>query len=253
MMSQKLPPCRHFGRAFLCALVLLAGGCATQEVPVNDTQEKFNAARQVLSEATYINTLFGECARLGDEVELEALSLQQDWLLKNWPLVSAADDYFTDQEQSFGVLYEGKLLSLNAVKLAYDAEQRALKELNFNQRTTINQQKFCENRLNALAKNDMDISQKLNGKTFSFARENHLTGSALSKGRVPSMAGNLSPSREPGRTYYSLSEQFKQECPQVTLLVLHNDWPKEAYAAYCDETPITLMTCEWGKCESRTN
>jgi hypothetical protein len=33
--------------------------------------------------------------------------------------------------------------------------------------------------------------------------------------------------------------------------VLHNQWPQEAYASYCGAVPVSLVSCEWGKCTTQ--
>lgn len=239
--------------ALTLVTALVLAGCAGQSKPVDNTRQKMDAARALLAEAAYVSAIFSECEKLGADVELEALSVQQDWLIKNWTLIAAADDYYSEKEKASGVLYDGELLSLAAIKLAYDAEQRAKNELNFSQRSPINQQKVCMNRLNLLTKNEMDLSKKVNGKSAPFiVSETPVTGN-MSTGRVPGMAGTIIPGSVPGRTHYLLTEQLKQECPQTELLVLRNEWPNETYAVYCAGKPLTLMVCEWGKCERRAN
>jgi hypothetical protein len=246
--------CRRFfsGMLMLSLNLLWLSGCTTQNGITSDPREKMNIASNILAETVYINTVLTECQKLGDDVELEALSLEQDWLLKNWALISAADDYYTEQEQTTGILYEGKLLSLAAVKLAHDAKLRALNELNFNQRTTVNQQKFCLNRLATLAKENMDLRTQFQGKSIPFAIGDQ-PGKPMQTATIPTLADDLAVGKDPGRTYINLVEQLKQDCPKVELIVLTNTWPSEAYAAYCDGAALALMTCEWGKCERRIN
>lgn len=235
------------------ALVMSLIGCAGQDKPASSGQEKMDAARVLLAEAAYVKTLFSECEKLGNDIELETVSVQQDWLIKNRALILAADNYYSEQEKPSGVLYQGELLSLAAIKLAYDAQQRAKKDLNFSQRSPINRQKVCLNRLKTLADNEMDLSKKINGNSPLFADSQSATTGNIGLGSVPSMAGTAFADKDPGRTHYNLTEQLKQECAQTELLVLRSDWPNETYAVYCNNNPVTLMVCEWGKCEQRAN
>lgn len=231
------------------ALILLSG-CTSQDTA--NEQTKTAVTYEILSQARYINTLFNHCEALGGDAEIEALSVQQDWLIKNWNLISAADHYLTEQEQPKGILYRGELLSLTAIQIASSAEKRAVQELNFKQRSTNNQQKFCIQRLQKLTREEMDMRSRVNINNLPFILQNTPVG-IISAKKLPTMAGSFHFSQHQGRTAYDALAAIKTECPSSELVTVNNDWPLEAYAAYCKDTPLTLIVCEWGICKSHAN
>lgn len=257
-MVTRTPNLRSTAHAFylpwvVCLGLVLLTGCMHSYEADDNNDIAMQTARDILGEAIYVNKIFSECEKLGEDLELEVLSVQQDWLIKNWPLIDAADRYYSEQLKATGVLFNGELISLQAVNLLHEAQQRAIKELNFKQRTTNNQQKFCLNRIATLAKEDMDLRSKIGQQPLPFAQVATAEDRRFELDRIPVIAGNIKPLGEPGRTYFGLTEQFKQECPGVELLTLQNQWPKETYAVYCHGQPLALMTCEWGNCERQEN
>jgi hypothetical protein len=96
---------------------------------------------------------------LGDDAELEAITVQQDWIDKNWPAILAADHYYTTQLGPQAINYDGQAISLNAVMLAHNARKRAIDELNLKQRTLTNQQKTCVRRIQTIAQQEMALTQ----------------------------------------------------------------------------------------------
>lgn len=242
---------RHLSRTVLLGLGLLMAACAQQQVKTVSGSDQLQLAKQLLNQTVYINTLFTECTSLGNDTELQAISLQQDWLQKNWPLVAAADNYYADQQRPSGLLYDGQLLSLEATWLAHQARQKAIQELNFDQRTYANKVQTCSARLQTLANQEMDLATLLPRKTQAFdttAEEN----TPIQIDRVPELAFQGADTHSQGRSWFPLETQFKSECAQPQKLVLLNDWPKETYAVYCDGRPLALVVCDWGECQRKT-
>jgi hypothetical protein len=233
----------------LLGLIILSG--CTSQGTVNE-ETKNSIVYEILSQARYVNTLFDQCEKLGDDAEIETLSVQQDWLLKNWNLINSADHYLTEKEQAKGILYRGELLSLTAIQIASSAEKRAMQELNFKQRSTNNQQKFCIQRLQKLARDELDMQSHVNIKNLPFVISN-VPVSIISTQKVPTMAGSFHFSQPQGRTAYDALTSIKAECPSAELVTVNNDWPLEAYAAYCKGIPSTLIVCEWGTCKPHAN
>lgn len=235
------------------ALILLAAliyGCAsTPTTPIDNPAQLTKTASSTLSTAVYTNTLFSECSRLGGDAEIEAITVQQSWLDKNWAAISAADNYYSEQFQHQAIDFQNKKITLAAVQLSHKAQEKAQNELNLKQRTGTNQQLTCVRRLKtivddgmALTKNSQEIVdlQTLTAK--------YVDGSSADVTPVPSLAGDINLRQEPGRSYFVLVEQFKQTCPNAEFIVLHNRWPQEAYGAFCKNSDSTLFVCEWGKC-----
>ncbi len=235
-------------------LALLLTACS-HTPPTSSPEQQQQLLENLLSQTVYTNTLFSQCETLGDDVELEALNVQQDWLQKNWPLIAAADDYYTRQQQTEGLLYGGQLISLHATRLTHDARQKALDELNFSQRTTINQQRFCMNRLKKIAREELDLAAGLDHSRLPFnpgeTDSGNIQSGSIQIDAIPTLAFKTPVVQTPGRTWFVLEDGFKQTCAQPRKLVLFNDWPRETYAIYCDQAPLALMVCEWGQCERR--
>lgn len=225
-------------------------GCAQQPVvvPSEDPAQLTQLSADILSKAVYVNTIFNRCTALGGDAELEAITAQQDWIDKNWPAIIAADHYYTTHLGSQAVSYRGGNIALAAVLLSYDAQQRAINELNLKQRTPTNQQKTCVWRLQGIVQQELDLVQGEQALADLQALQQQYTGSTTTITPVPSLAGDVKPQQSNGRSYFVLAEEFKKECPRGQIIVLHNQWPQEAYASYCNEVPVSLITCEWGKC-----
>jgi hypothetical protein len=241
----------RFSYFLTIALSLLLSACNQQQVkPLKDT-DQLQLAEQLLSETVYINTLFDQCASLGNDIELQAINLQQDWLQKNWPLVAAADNYYSSQLRPSGFLYNGQLLSLEATLLAHQARQKAIEELNFAQRAHANKERSCNLRLQNLAAQEIDLSSRLPRKSrgFDLSAEQH---TRVQIDRIPELAYKETNLTDPGRSWFPLEAAFREECAQVEKLVLFNEWPREAYAVYCNGRPLALMVCDWGECARKT-
>lgn len=237
----------------LILAIALVSGCAQQPAvtPTEDPRQLTDLATDILTKAVYVSSLFNLCTPLGDEAELEAITVQQDWIDKNWPAIIAADHYYTGQFGSQAMSYNGQPISLAAVLLAYNAKKRATDELNLKQRTLTNQQKTCVRRIQILAQQEMDLVASEQARADLLALQQQYTGDTTRVVPVPSLAGDVTTERENGRSYFVLSEEFKKECPEGQFIVLHNQWPREAYASYCGAVPVSLVSCEWGKCTTQ--
>lgn len=246
----------HYHHLLMGILSLIFLSACTTSPPTSDVHTDKLAVTELLSEAVYTITIFNECEALGGDAELDALSIRQNWLEKNWQLIDAADRYYTEQEQASSTLYRGELLSLNAIYLVSLAQQRALNELNLKQRSKENRQIFCQRRLQKLAKDELKLTQKVTLSTQAFEVKSQPTESAASTTvvrKVPTLAGGYSFKHTQGRSAYQAVNLLKAECPSVNTLVVHNEWPLEAYASYCDNKPLAFLVCEWGKCQRHAN
>lgn len=228
----------------------LISGCAQQPATVvtEDKTQLNRVAKAAIAQFVYINTLLDTCAKLGDKAELEAVTVQQDWLEKNRTTSIAADSYYSDQLKDETVNYNGRDLALAAVLLSHTEQNRAINELGLKQRTNTNQQKTCVRRIQKIASEEMALSQDPQTLTDLQTLENKYTGDTRKVFSIPSLAGDIAINLEPGRSYFVLLEEFKRECPDARFITLHNQWPQEAYGTYCGEAPVSVIACEWGKC-----
>ena len=233
--------------AFASAFLTL--GCAAPPVAVDQTSVA-QAAQQTLQDAVYFSTIFSSCAALGGDVEVEAISKQYDWINANTKLILAADQIYSQQQAANTFEYQGKTLAPAAIKLALDARQRAVSELALNQRTPTNKIKTCEFRLGKITNSNHDLAQAPNIAPYALEILNHLPLDQQLND-FPSLAGGI---REvtPGSSYYKLLNANEAACQSSALtLSIVNEWPKEAYANFCADKPVKILTCEWGKCESK--
>lgn len=232
----------------LLAASLLMPGCATQ-APVTDKNTLEKAAILVLSDAVYYSHLFSNCAALGGDIEVDAISKQQDWLNANSKLILAADQYYSQQQTANTFDYQGKTLAPAAIKLALESRKRAINELSLAQRTPANRIKTCEFRLG-----------KINNDTISLARNPAIAAYQAELlqhlpldqhiGDFPILAGGIT-EVTPGATYFQLLKAHESSCAAPYTLTIANQWPQEAYAYFCGDTAVEVLTCEWGKCGSK--
>lgn len=246
---------KHVTPLFSLVLIVITlfTGCAQQPVMTasDDPAQLTQLASDVLSQAAYVNSIFNQCTALGGEAEIEAVTVQQNWIYNNWPAIIAADHYYTTQLRSQTINYRGKTIALPAVLLSYNAQQRAIDELNLRQRTPTNQQKTCVRRLQAITQQDVELVQGEQADVDLQALQQQYTGNTTTIVPVPTLAGAVTAQQDNGRSYFMLFEEFKKECPGGQFIVLHNQWPQEAYGSYCKGVPVSLITCEWGKCTAQ--
>lgn len=229
---------------------LLLQSCATPPPVVIDQTSLANAAIHTLKESVYFSTIFSSCAALGGDVEVEAISKQQDWLNANVNLALAADQYYSQQQAANTFEYQNKTLAPAAIKLALDAKQRALNELGFNQRTPANRIKTCEFRLSKMTDLNLDLAKDPLIAPYAAELLTHLPLDQHIE-NIPKLAGGID-EVAPGQAYYQLVKVHEANCPSSAFtLSIVNQSPKEVYANFCGDKAVEVLTCEWGKCESK--
>ncbi len=228
--------------------MLILTGCATPPPP--DTDKLPQVAEKILDQAVYYSGLFSSCAALGGDAEIQAISLQQDWLTANWPLVAAADQLYTRSHSEEAINYQNHLISPKAIRMAQVTHQRLVDELNLQQRSTSNQQKTCAFRMAQINPENIRLTQ--DAEIATYAEVLLQTGSNQQEystiARVPSLAGGVPLDLPPGKSYYRIADELQGKCSDSYTLVVANDWPKEAYANFCGEQLKEVLTCEWGNC-----
>ncbi|MDQ2078017.1 hypothetical protein [Marinimicrobium sp. ABcell2] len=240
---------------FAGALLLVVGlfGCASPEVPPATEVELDMASRQILREAVYVNTILDNCARFSRELGEQAGLLRQTWQDKNGDYLAAADAHFTERLADDTVQYRGAPLALSAIQLSHRHQTRAHEELRLDQRSPNNQRIVCERRLNTMESSLQRITPN-QGQRSTLVLDTLLSshpqaGETLAT--VPTLGVHIARNQEPGRSYYQLLEQEQGECPTPELRVIDNQWPHEAYGAYCESIPYAFIKCEWGECTRR--
>lgn len=227
----------------------LLSSCANQPIITHDANSLEKAATHVLSEAVYFSTLFSTCSALGGDTELDAIDIQQNWINANSSLVSAADSYYSQQLANRTFTYDGKTLAPEAIRLALNARTRAINELALTQRSPMNKQKTCQFRL-----------AQINGEKLPQANDPLITPYEvellghlpldINIADAPLLAGGLIGTSQ-GATYFTVANAHETTCTAAYTLSIANQWPNEAYANFCGEKAVEVITCEWGKCETK--
>jgi len=228
--------------------VAFFGGCANQPATF-DTNSLEKAATYVLSEAVYFSTLFADCSALGGDAELDAIDIQQNWLNANSSLVAAADNYYSQQQANNTFTYAGKTLAPTAIRLALDARSRATNELALAQRSQTNKQKTCQFRLKQISGDKLPLGNDPLIAPYQAELLTHLPLD-LNIADTPQLAGGLIAASQ-GTSYFNIAKTHETSCTSAYTLSIANKWPNEVYANFCGEKAVEVITCEWGKCESK--
>lgn len=229
--------------------VALMSGCANQPVVVTDAKSLEKVATHILSESVYFSTLFSTCSALGGDTELDAIDIQQNWLNENTTLVAAADSYYSQQQANNAFTYDGKTLAPTAIRLVLDARARATDELALAQRSPANKQKTCQFRLAQISGNKLPLANDPLIAPYQAELLAHVPLD-LNIADAPQLAGGLSGTSQ-GATYFTIAKAHESSCTAAYTLSIANQWPKEAYANFCGEKAVGVITCEWGKCETK--
>lgn len=228
---------------------MLIQGCANQPVVTPDTTSLTKAASHTLSETVYFSTLFSSCIALGGDTELDAIDVQQSWINENSTLVAAADSYYSQQQGEITFNYDGKTLSPEAIQLAVDARARAIKELSLTQRSPANQQKTCQFRLGQINSTNLSLAKDPLIAPYQTALLAY-TPLDLSISDAPQLAGGLHNTSQ-GVSYFNIAKAHETECPDAHTLSIINNWPNEVYSNFCGASAVDVISCEWGKCETK--
>ncbi len=244
-------------RAGLVSLGLCLGaalaGCAAPEVEPPTRPELDAVAKPVLREAVYINTLLQRCSEFDDQLDEQAQRLKERWLDHNGALLAGADAHYSDMLVGETYQYQGQPLALEAVQLTHKARQRALEELKFERRTLNNRLLFCQRRLEEMAQQSPTFELG-DGERTQLTVQSLIAmqpGARPNLDEVPRLAAQVDFNQDPGASYYSQLQELQADCSDGELLVINNDWPSEAYGAYCEGTPLEFIVCQWGECSSQ--
>ena len=224
-------------------------GCANQPITTTDTNNLVKSAAYVLSESVYFSTLFSTCATLGGDTELDAIDIEQNWINANSTLVAAADSYYSQQQANHTFSYDGKTLAPAAIRLVMNARNRATNELSLAQRSPVNKQKTCQFRLAQIGGDKLLLANDPQIAPYQSELLAHLPLD-LNIANAPQLAGSLGGTAQ-GASYFNISKAHESSCPAAYTLSMVNQWPNEAYANFCGEKAVAVITCEWGKCETK--
>ncbi|WP_157471669.1 hypothetical protein [Gilvimarinus agarilyticus] len=237
---------------FLPAVLLALGltACQTTEVIPPSDAEVEQLAHDIEAAAVTDMTVINRCSALGGPTGSYASAARETWQFNNENLVIDAERLLNSQRKD-QVVIDAMPYSLIAIARVHDLSVSAHERLNLAGRSPNGQKTVCERELSRL-------------ETQSYATEFDLaTLQALGEKAESAPASETSAADiltrwahwpKPGRSYISLSESAKTQCPQQSrIITLENNWPTERYAVYCDDTPQDLIQCEWGSCEATPN
>lgn len=228
--------------------LFMLSGCTTPPAPI-DNNKITQAATLAISEAVYFREIFSSCAALGGELEMNAINTQQNWLNTNAQLVAAADSYYSQQQANSSFTYGDKTLAPTAIRLALAATMRARNELALAQRSPANKQKTCSFRLAQITSNSVSLNNlPLIAETQAELLKHLPLDTDISQ--TPKLAGGIGSVTE-GKSFYAINKAHQTTCSNASTLSIANDWPMEAYANFCAEKAIEVISCEWGKCDTK--
>lgn len=234
---------------FAALSAVFMSGCTTQTPTTLDVNSLEKAATYALSETVYFSTLFSTCQALGGDTELDAIDIQQNWININSTLVAAADSYYSQQQANSTFTYDGKTLAPAAIRLVMDARNRATNELAFAQRSPVNKQKTCQFRLAQISGDKLSLANDPLIAPYQTELLAHIPLD-LHTADAPQLAGGLGGTAQ-GATYFTIAKAHEIGCTNAYTLSIVNQWPKEAYANFCGKKAVEVITCKWGKCETK--
>lgn len=235
----------------LLALVAIGAvsltGCQTKET-LPPTAEEINTYSTPVIDATIRNIItIKTCQALGNPIVSEASNTYNIWYNRNEKLVQASDK-FSSQYQTDYASYKNIFYSLGTIKKIQQLRLEVLGKLKLSQRDNRNQKAVCRREFKRIQEEELS----------TLAPSQTIANALLNQKNTPvhtSYASTLETAEhnilasEPGRSYFKLNEQFRNACPNsLNLLTLKNTWPAESYVAYCQEEPLALVLCDWGKC-----
>ncbi|WP_347332851.1 hypothetical protein [Marinimicrobium locisalis] len=237
----------------LLASVLFSwlAGCAAPEVKPPTDKELELMAGAVLAEAVYTDALLSECGAVSPELETYAQDLREMWRYSHGEALAGADAQYSQALADEVTHFQGKPLALRAIRFKHRHEHRAATELRLAERSANNRRIVCERRFGELEKT-LEEKRYLKSERDQLIQEQLIASAdeSVSMTEVPTLAADIPRNLEPGRSYREIEKRMEQQCPNAAPMVIHNDWPHEAYGIYCSEQNQSLLVCEWGECRT---
>lgn len=244
-------PFQRMALPVITAALLTA--CASPEI-APPTEEELNRVSQgLLENAVYIDSILRECGRVGPETKAYGADLREMWQSLHGDALVAADEQYQRHLQAEVVEYRDRTLALSAIQFAHKHQGRAREQLRLNTRSDTNQRIVCERRLDELEQK-IDTREYVDSERdqLALAQLREASAGNLPLSDVPTLAGGVPLEQDPGRSYREAETKAKEQCPgRSELVVIHTDWPYEAYGAYCQGEPRAFIECEWGQCRER--
>ncbi len=239
------------GLATVLALFITA--CAGPQVTPPSPSERNEMARELLSEASYTEALLAQCSAISPELKVYAQDLRTIWMDTHGAALAGADTQLNRELADETRDYSGHALALSAVRFKHEHEGRATEELRLNKRSANNQRIVCQRRLDEL-ESTLSDRYYLNPES---ERDALVLGALISDSEqplelkdVPTLALNIPPNLDPGRSYREIERRMARTCPSPELVVVANEWPHEAYGIFCGQQSQSFIVCDWGECSA---
>lgn len=233
--------------------VALLAACASPEI-APPTEEELNRVSQgLLENAVYTESILRECSQLGPDTKAYSEDLREVWQSLHGNALVAADEQYQRYLQAEVIEYRDRTLALSAIRFAHQNQARARDELRLKTRSDSNQRIVCERRFEELEES-IDTREYIDSERDQLALEQlqQANTGRLALNEVPTLADGVGLEQDPGRSYREVEARMKQQCPaRFDLVVIHTDWPYEAYGAYCQGEARAFIECEWNECRER--
>lgn len=229
------------GGSLLLATLFLTGCASSQLSPKGD------AIFYALQADTMMNTWRYECAQVSGRANYAAEAARADWWQRNGDKVEAAD---------FGLAYN--LVTVTdtridtgarvAMGLTMEVQERAMTTVRNKLEGTSDKESLCVDTLEDYREGKWDIkgSEEIEAalesleKTAVADREDF----KLRKSMVETATG-----KRYGRSLYVVEKLSEQEgCDREGAGLIKGEWPYEIYNVQCEDKPLSIVRCEWGRC-----
>lgn len=230
--------------------VIMLSGCQTKEVQPPSVADIRTYTTPVMDASIRNIITFNTCKTLGQPIGNEASVTEDIWRAANAKVMQTADN-FSSQHQEDYVSYNNIYYSLQTIQTVQNLRLQVLAKLKLKQRDPRFQKITCRREFKrieaenlALLAPSAAVANALAKQGSNKLQENHAS--------ILQTASHNILASDPDRSYFKIDAQLKPSCPKgLSLLTLKNTWPTESYAAYCQQVPIALIQCDWGKCEQQ--
>ncbi len=231
----------------MCTLLILTGCTSGNKKAAKFTADPA-AFEFAIRQAAELQHYAQGCANIDAGLKTLASEATNAWNQRNWAQVDAADIQYSRQLAEHTTTYNGKKVALPAVKLLGSVEKIANLKLDQTRHSINNIVGYCQKKLIAYRDGAQDLSV-INPNADLYLKSLATPGAASTAYKVPSLAADLKPSSAPGKSQFNLERELASwNCAGGEILTFLNEWPSEAYGAFCPSGKAIFVSCEWGQC-----
>lgn len=227
----------------------LLTGCTPPKKTASTPVELSNYTHSLIADTIYLRALVDNCKKLGKESADHATATYSAWMDHNWETIVMADRYYSNELNASVVRYRDENIALPALKLLLQQEDRAARDIGSRTRPTKNRIKSCQRKLADYVTTDSATEPDENQQLVLNTLKQHVGQQSENRYRIPRLAGSLKPHTKSGRNLYQVEKSIRRQgCQQPELLTLFEQWPLEAYGAFCKNNKQVFVSCEWSQC-----